>query len=34
MGSFDHGNEEVPIDFNYLHIYDWCELINVLEELE
>lgn len=31
--SMDHTNEGLSIDFEYLHIQDWCELIDVLENL-
>ena len=32
--SFDHRNKDLTIDFDYLHIHHWRELIKVLEEME
>lgn len=32
--SHDHDKEGLAIDFEYLHIHDWCELIDVLEKLK
>ena len=30
--SFAHKNNDLKIDFEYLHITDWNELINILEQ--
>ena len=29
---FKSGNKEYEIDFDYLHIYDWWELIEILKK--
>ncbi len=29
---FKSGNKEYEIDFDYLHIYDWRELIEILKK--
>ena len=31
---FVHQNDEWKVDFEYLHIHDWNELINVLEQMK
>lgn len=31
---FEKQNEGLTIDFEYLHIHDWRELIEILEKLE
>lgn len=30
---FKSGNKEYEIDFDYLHIYDWWELIEILKKV-
>ena len=29
--SFDHKNDGLSIEFEYLHIHDWCEIIEILK---
>ena len=31
--SYKRGHDNLPADFNYLHVHDWCEMIDALESL-
>ena len=33
INPFLHQNDGIEVDFDYLHIHDWCEMVEILKTL-